>query len=641
MTMTPFIMPDFISLNPIYHRMSLAAVILLVSPLSQAALPNMVEQALATANLSPSDISMVIVPVNVLPEGEKQVSRLPAAVLPKKPPVRPTPPVKTKNLPLTPVNAPADNPILVERLPDTHPIELDNGDKIQSVFRESDSLITPNNNQQLIQQQLTQPPQNSSALSSEQAAPSLAVAPTPAPPKPLATPLYHLANQPRTPASTMKLIPTFVALDSLGQDFVWQTQIFYTGFIVNGTLYGNMIIKGSGDPKLTHDRLNQLLYRAQKAGIHHIDGNIILDTSIFHQVGKNPAAFDNDPLRPYNASPDGLLVNFNSIQISAIPSDNGASILTYTPALADYQLPAILPQRRASCGSIKYSLAPVWQTNALQFAKPMPSGCGAHDFYIAYPDVADFARRVVKQKWQALGNTISGEVVTQNEPTTMSIAPIKASVLIDTKNTTQPIGLKAWKNPLALTSYPSQPLSAQIYDINHFSNNVMTEQLTLSLPVYAKNNPAPTNGYPRTSNYPSALANINTWWQTHLTTPPPMMSNGSGLCRKCTVTAANMAELLQYAYEHPKFATYVDSLGVAGISGTIAGHANRRPNSQAIGRAWIKTGTLDNVTAMAGYVKGISGQDYVVVGIINTEYSLNANKARPVLDAMLDWTAQH
>ena len=134
MTMTPFIMPDFISLNPIYHRMSLAAVILLVSPLSQAALPNMVEQALATANLSPSDISMVIVPVNVLPEGEKQVSRLPAAVLPKKPPVRPTPPVKTKNLPLTPVNAPADNPILVERLPDTHPIELDNGDKIQSVL---------------------------------------------------------------------------------------------------------------------------------------------------------------------------------------------------------------------------------------------------------------------------------------------------------------------------------------------------------------------------------------------------------------------------------------------------------------------------------------------------------------------------
>lgn len=118
------------------------------------------------------------------------------------------------------------------------------------------------------------------------------------------------------------------------------------------------------------------------------------------------------------------------------------------------------------------------------------------------------------------------------------------------------------------------------------------------------------------------------------------MTNGSGLCRECTITAANLSELLTYAYSRPNFDAYVDSLGVAGVSGTIAAHSDRLPESTATGRAWIKTGTLNNVTSMAGYVKGLSGQDYVVVGIINTNQALNPYAARPVLDAMLDWTAQ-
>lgn len=121
------------------------------------------------------------------------------------------------------------------------------------------------------------------------------------------------------------------------------------------------------------------------------------------------------------------------------------------------------------------------------------------------------------------------------------------------------------------------------------------------------------------------------------------MTNGSGLCRDCTVTAENLAELLSFAYNHPNFDTYVNSLGVAGVSGTITEHADRLPSSAAIGRAWIKTGTLNDVTSMAGYVRGQSGQDYVVVGIINgltKDQPFNTYEARYVLDTMLDWTAK-
>ena len=146
---------------------------------------------------------------------------------------------------------------------------------------------------------------------------------------------------------------------------------------------------------------------------------------------------------------------------------------------------------------------------------------------------------------------------------------------------------------------------------------------------------------PTATDYPEALQTISQWWQTHLDTPPPHLTNGSGLCRDCTITAANLSELLTYAYNRPSFDAYVNSLGVAGVSGTISSHSDRLPESAAIGRAWIKTGTLNNVTSMAGYVKGLSGQDYAVVGLINSEQALNAYNARTVLDAMLDWTAQH
>ena len=626
-----------------YHRLTLATMSVLMSiSVCQASLPNPVQQALSDANLDVSEISMVIIPIT----DDTQAHHLPNVMTPKDSSktselllkgedahTLATNPLETgeitesskataDSVDLSNLDPLLTKPIHVDK-PKHTPITLDDGSTIQPIYRESKPLVVKDN--------------NSKTSASNQ----------PKKYKPLEKPIYHLANQPRTPASTMKLIPTFVALDTLGKDFVWQTQILHTGVIVNHTLYGNMIIKGSGDPKLTHERLTQLLYQAKKAGISHINGDIILDTSIFQHVGKDPAAFDNEPLRPYNASPDGLLINFNSIQITAIPDATGKSSLTYTPMLADYQLPTSISQRAASCSSIKYSLAPKWQTDSLSFNKQIPSGCGEHQFYIAYPNVTDFARRVVKQKWQELGNTISGQIITRNEltPNLTKVNTQTNNVLLSAnrsqqQNIPQVVGLKAWKNPLALASYPSLPLSAQIYDINHYSNNVMTEQLTLSLPLYSANthNSQKSKSY---SDYPSALTNIRQWWQTNLTTVPPMMSNGSGLCRDCTVTANNLAELLQHAYQHPSFDTYVQSLGVAGVSGTIAAHADRDPSSQAIGRAWIKTGTLDNVTSMAGYVKGQSGQDYVVVGIINTEGKLNTAGARPVLDTMLDWTAQH
>lgn len=644
-------------------RLALLAAVIVAPIHVQAALPAAIQKALARADLTEADISIVITPV-----GDKTASRLPtpiqvidsnesdsqsaSTIVSEHPVIN----ASTDTISSDPSHQSALMTI-EQRTIEKHEQKIhaytDDPYTYQSV--ESIPTVIPDESQHT----LTQNAKAQSNASTDKNAIKISFSPL----------LNHQSDIPRTPASTMKLVPSFIALDTLGADFVWHTRVYHTGLVIGDRLYGDLIIQGSGDPKMTHERLKQLLYKVQASGIRHIDGDIIIDSAVFNNVSKDPAAFDNSPLRPYNASPDGFLVNFSTIGIKTYPQDNGQASVTYKPRLADYQLPATINTRAASCGQASYSLAPQWQNAQLVLNASLPESCGEHVFYVAYPNAKEFAAHVIAAKWQALGNTLSGQVISQETPYDMSKATKRAH------------GLTAIAmSPLPMVSYPSLNLTEQIHDINHFSNNVMAEQVALSIGAYDKgrltqtipSSTIATNlssheasasneidnkvtadksngkkadslyqfGKPATTDYPAALQTINQWWQTNLSTPPPHLTNGSGLCRECTITAANLSELLTYAYSRPNFDAYVDSLGVAGVSGTIAAHSDRLPESTATGRAWIKTGTLNNVTSMAGYVKGLSGQDYVVVGIINTDQALNPYAARPVLDAMLDWTAQ-
>lgn len=621
-----------------------------LSSWAQAQLPPAVESALNKTNISSDDISLIIMPVTT--DGNGTSSNLPKVVKPEV--------VKT----LKPSSEHDADALPPEQTP-TAEIIISSQSTTQSTHTGSESTNQP-------PKSATSDSNNTAQNSSNNVGQSETTEPSYK--KPLQLPIRHLADLPRTPASTMKLIPTFVALDSLGPDFVWFTKVYHTGYVSANTLYGDLIIKGSGDPKLTSQRLNKLLEQVQQAGIKHIKGDIVLDSSVFQNVTKDPAAFDNDPLRPYNASPDGLLVNFSTVAVTSIPVLNqdsqGLSKLYYKPRLADYSLPNTIPMASSgACRSARLTLSPTWLTEGLKFNKALPESCASHTFYIAYPSAKEFAKKVVKDQWQnlgnsitgnvkflGLGNTVSGDIINTENPIKTNYGSYLDMNADPEKNSNSPFTLSALpSSPLPFTSYPSLPLAQQIYDINHYSNNVMTEQLALTLPLHTQSNIQDATANPaqspaviksiknQQSDYQQALSFINQWWDKNLTTLPPVMTNGSGLCRDCTVTAENLAELLSYAYQHKDFDTYVNSLGIAGISGTIEEHAKRLPTSEAIGRAWIKTGTLNNVTSMAGYVNGQSGQDYVVVGIINgsdPNQPINTYQARYVLDTMLDWTAK-
>ena len=195
------------------------------------------------------------------------------------------------------------------------------------------------------------------------------------------------------------------------------------------------------------------------------------------------------------------------------------------------------------------------------------------------------------------------------------------------------------RNAVLLWQAPSLPLSQIIADVNKFSNNVMAQQvfLTLSAQYSSFNTSLHLPGAARTGSFARSTATAQLWWRERFgqAAKAPTLENGSGLSRHERITAQALGDLLRLASRHPSSDIFSNSLSVAGVDGTAAKMANRGVVNAAIGNAQLKTGTMRDVVSIAGYAMAKSGQRYSVVGIINHP---NANAARPALDALLEWT---
>jgi D-alanyl-D-alanine carboxypeptidase/D-alanyl-D-alanine-endopeptidase (penicillin-binding protein 4) len=169
------------------------------------------------------------------------------------------------------------------------------------------------------------------------------------------------------------------------------------------------------------------------------------------------------------------------------------------------------------------------------------------------------------------------------------------------------------------------PLSEIVADINKFSNNVMAQQLFLTLS--SQNN---------RGQFEASRQVVLKWWAQNLPDQKaPVLDNGSGLSRDERSNAQALTALLQMAAKSPYALALQNSLSIAGVDGTLSRLKDRQPQSPAIGRARLKSGSLRDVASLAGYVEGLSGQRYVLVVIVNHP---NANAVRPAFDKLLEWT---
>lgn len=410
--------------------------------------------------------------------------------------------------------------------------------------------------------------------------------------------LSHRASAEMNPASVMKLITTSAGLSMLGPDFTWRNRVFVDGPVKDGVLYGNLYLKGSGDPKLVVERLQTLIDEVLQKGLREVRGDIILDGSVFNLPARNPASFDDEPLRPYNVAPQGLLLNFNAMLFKFTPDTvRGEAKIDFEPPLRNVQWPTSVPMSNAPCQDWRSQLkADFSNADQVRFAGAYPSACGEQKWPVAYVQPHTFAPRMVQAMWLQAGGKLSGQVRD-------GILPSRVSL---------------WHEA------PSLPLSEIVADINKLSNNVMAQQLFLTL-----------SSQQGPGNFEASRQTVLQWWQQHLKDQTlPVLENGSGLSREERSSAQAIAALLQLAAHSPYASALQKSLAIAGVDGTVSRLKDSLPNSVAIGRAQLKSGSLRDVASLAGYAEGLSGQRYVFVVIVN---HANANAARPAMDKLLEW----
>lgn len=408
------------------------------------------------------------------------------------------------------------------------------------------------------------------------------------------------AEQAMNPASTMKLVTTYAALDKLSPAYRWKTETYGAGPLTGETLHGGLIIKGYGDPKLTLENFWLLLRDLRQRGVRDILGGVILDQSYFEPVAHDPAAFDNEPLRSYNTLPQALLVNFNAIRLRLLPQvDNKVLRVVADPAPSSLKVVSYLEMGAAACGDwregIATEVAEIGGQRVLTLRGTFSADCGEKSFNLNLLPNGSYVDSVFRLLWEELGGTLKGSVRSGELPERATL----------------------------LASFDSPPLGDTIRDINKFSNNVMARQLFLTLGAEQFGPPAtPRKGAEAVESWLAAKG---------LDFPELVLENGSGLSRLERISPRHMGMLLVNASNSPVFGEFESSLPIVAVDGTMK---KRLQDHDVAGHAHIKTGSLEGVRSVAGYVFDARGRRMAVVAMVNHP---RASAARPALDALLKW----
>lgn len=391
------------------------------------------------------------------------------------------------------------------------------------------------------------------------------------------------ADAARNPASVIKLVTTYLGLSSLGPAYVWQTRALAAAPPHGGVLDGDLYLKGGGDPYLVLERFWLLVREIRQSGVREIRGDLVIDNTYFDVGDIKPGDFDGRPFNPYNLIPDALLVNFQTVNFSFRPDAGSGRV----EILAD-PLPANLRIRNqvqlvegrctADRSRINFSLAQTGSDDEAMFTGRLSRQCGEYQVQRSLTQGPSYTYGLFRALWEESGGILRGGY---------RVAPA-------------PAGLRT------LVVHDSVPLREVVAGINKFSNNVMARHLLLTLG--AERFGAPGTVDKGRNAVTELLA------RQGLDMPELQIGNGAGLARETRISARSLVRLLLAAEAGPVAAEFQSSLALAGVDGT----ARRRfRDKEFAGRMHLKTGTLNGVQAIAGYVHAGSGRKYAVAILQN------------------------
>lgn len=409
------------------------------------------------------------------------------------------------------------------------------------------------------------------------------------------------ATQAMNPASVMKLVTAFAALDTLGPAYTWTTRISSTGTLKDGVLDGDLHLVGGADPVLSYERLWKLLRQVRALGVATIQGDIVLDSSALRLPLHDPDAFDGRGLRPYNSGPYGMLLHFNTLQLSLQPAtQTGAPVgVVSSPPVQGLTIDNRMTTAAGPCGAWHRNLDAALETTAagprLILLGGLPASCGQRNWSASPLPPDAFSAAVVAALWTEIGGTLHGTVRT-------GAAPTDAALLVTDS---------------------SPALAEVVREMNKWSSNVIARQLLATL---GQREPGALDMVAA-----GAMSAATSLLRAGIETTGLVIENGSGLSRIDRIRADSLGALLLAAWQRPFMPEFISALPMAGIDGT----AHRRlGHSPARGRAHIKTGTINNVRAMGGYVLDRNGRRHAVVMMVNGPGAHNSQAAQ---DALIEW----
>ena len=393
-------------------------------------------------------------------------------------------------------------------------------------------------------------------------------------------------NQPRSPASVIKVLTTYAALDSLGPNYTWKTRVYLGGRLANGVLNGDLIVAGGGDPYMTSERWWHFVQSLREQGLAKITGDMVIDNSYFAPAEGNRADFDAQPFRSYNVLPDAMMVNFQTSRFTVIANDQRAKpLILVNPLPSNLAIRNQVRLGEGKCQGYDRGIAfdtpdPIGAPNTVVVSGVFPASCGSYSIGRAIMSAPDYAYGTFRTLWTQSGGAIDGA---------FRVEPLRADA--DAK---------------LFYEHNSLPMAEVIRLVNKYSNNVMARHLLLTLGAQKFGPPATTE---------SGRNAMRAWLTSRgINIPGFVLDNGSGLSRAERVTARGLGEMLDLAWHSPFMPEFAASLPLSATDGTLRNRFNS-PGMQ--GRIRLKTGHLDDVSALAGFVNAASGKTYVVVIIVN------------------------